>query len=485
MSRLSVMAAWPFSSVGSLTQRTARAGFWLLIGDGIGRIAGFLKLVILARLLAPADFGVMGIALLVTAWAEYFTELGFSAALIQKRGDIRPYLATAWSVHIIRGILLAVIITASASLIGEFFNEPSAVPVIQILALQTAIRGFRNPAVIYLRKELDTRREVVLRLTGAAAGLAAGVPAAFLLRNVWALVLSLLAASLVETLGSFWVRPYRPALQLEWTKAHELIRLGRWMLSLHLVGFITGHLDVLVIGKAVGAVPLGFYQMARQLTLVPLLAVGTHMHGVLFPAFASMDNDALRRLAFLRALAVTSSIAVPVAFFLTIFGDVVVQVALGPKWSGTEDLVMILAWAGTIRAIAHPASALFLAIGNPSLDFKTALPKVAILLALVYPAAQSMGTIGVALTVTAASLASLLYQLVLAARLTRIPTSELSRTFRSGLLASLPLVAWKPLSLLPSPTMTVVLAVVAMAASAAILGRSLSSALRSPLRGTS
>ena len=145
-------ARWLFETTGSLTHRTARAGLWLAIGDGCARVASILKVIILARLLSPAEFGVMGVALLVTTWVQYFSELGFTAALIHKQGDIRPYLNTAWTIQLVRSAGLTILVIALAPLVGWAFNEAAATAVLQVLAVQLLLQGLTNPAVVFLRK---------------------------------------------------------------------------------------------------------------------------------------------------------------------------------------------------------------------------------------------------------------------------------------------------------------------------------------------
>lgn len=471
-------AGWLFRTTGSLTHRTARAGLWLAIGDGCARAAGILKVIVLARILSPADFGILGVALLVTTWVQYFSELGFSAALIHKRGDIRSYLNTAWTIQLIRSAAIAGLVVLAAPLVGWAFNEASAVAVLQVLALQIVLQGLVNPAVVYLRKELDTRREFVWRAAGVVAGLAVGIPAAFALRNVWALVLSLLAAAAADTLASYWVKPYVPSLQVDWAKARELARFGRWIFSFRAVGFFTGHLDSLLVGKLLGAPALGVYQMGLQLAVSPIATVGVHLHGVMFPAFATMEDDRGRRFAFLRALAIVSSIVVPVGLFLTVFGEFVVTLVLGQAWAGAGPLIRILAWVGVMKALTIVVSAFLLATGRPDLDFRASLPKLVILALFLYPAASAYGLPGVAVVLVAGTLVAFLYQIVLLLRAVACSPRHLVRSLRGGMIGSVPFAAsWVILAvssasvpMVAALSMTVYLIVVAHALHGVLAG---------------
>ena len=471
-------ARWLFETTGSLTHRTARAGLWLAFGDGCARAAGMLKVIVLARLLSPAEFGIMGVALLVTTWVQYFSELGFSAALIHKRDDIRPYLDTAWTIQLLRSAAVAGLVVLASPLVGWAFNEAAAVPVLQVLALQIVLQGLSNPAVVYLRKDLDARREVAWRATGIAAGLAVGIPAAFILRNVWALVLALLAASIVGTVMSYWVRPYRPSLHIDWAKARELMRFGRWIFSFRAVGFFTGNLDSLVVGKLLGATSLGIYQMALQLAVVPTATFGVHVHGVMFPAFSRIEDDRGRRVALLRALAIISSIVVPAGLFVTVFGEFVVKLALGPAWAGVYPLIGILAWVGVMKAMTTVIGAFLLATGRPDLDFRATLPKLAILVLGLYPA-SAHGLPGVAVVLLAATLVGTLYQIVLLIGTVSCSPRDLARSLRGGMIGSVPFAASWVILAVSSPSVPLI-ATLALGAYLVVLAHAVHGVLAGP-----
>lgn len=445
------LASWLFETTGSLTQRTARAGLWLAIGDGCARIASVAKIIVLARLLAPSEFGVMGVALLVTTWVQYFSELGFNAALIHKQDDIRPYLDTAWTIQLFRSAGMAVLVILGAPVAGWAFNEPMAVPVLQVLALEIAIRGMANPAVVYLRKDLDTRREVAWRMAGMVAGLVVGVPAAFVLRNVWALVLSLIAATIADTIMSYWVKPYRPSLHIDWAKGRELVLFGRWIFFFRTAGFFTSNLDNLVVGKVLGATALGLYQMALQVAVVPTSTFGVHLHGVMFPAFSSIPDESTRRVALVRSLTIVSAIVIPIGLFMTVFGDLLVDLLLGRAWVGIEPVIELLAWVGVMRALMTVISAFLLAVGRPDLDFRAKFPELGILVLFLYPAIVADGIVGVALVLLLATVATLAYQLRLLLRITTFSVRDFASILRGGVLGSLPFaISWLAVVLLSS-----------------------------------
>ena len=138
-----------------LSQRVVHAGLWSFAIRITMRLMAFSRTVILARLLAPDDFGLMGIALLMLSLLTIFTQTGFDSALVQRKGDIQPYLDTAWTVRLVRGALLALLLVLAAPLLASFFNAPAATQIIRVMAISAFLSGLVNIGVVYFEKELQ------------------------------------------------------------------------------------------------------------------------------------------------------------------------------------------------------------------------------------------------------------------------------------------------------------------------------------------
>ena len=353
---------------------------------------------------------------------------------------------------------------------------------VRTLAAEILIRSFVNPGVVYLRRDLATRREVLWRSAGVTAGLVAGVPAAFVLRNVWALVLAMLAASVVETLLSYWVHSYRPALRVELAKVRELVQFGRWVSSLRVLAFIGANLPGFVVARVAGPLALGQFEMARQLAVVVPVTLGTHAYAVLFPALSDLPDDAQRRRAFLRALSMLSAVTIPLAAVLWVFGPWLIEVGLGAQWAGTEVVLQILAWTGCLRALTLPASALVQAMNRPRLAFQAGIPNAMILIALLYPSAVQFGVVGLSIVMTSAALATVLYQLMIMVRQAGVSLGAIGRAVSDGAVAALPIVV---VGLLPESGSVVTALFGVLATIASVVAMLLKSLRVSFIRSTS
>ena len=471
-------ARWLLSSAGPLQERVLRSGVWLVAGDAAARAAGMLKVAILGRLLSPSDFGLMGVAVVLLGWLDYFTQTGITAALIQWPGTIGAYLDVAWTIQVLRGVGLAAIIAAVAPLWARFFDAPGAADVIRLAALVPLLRAFVNPAVVYLRKEVDFRREVLWRLSGVTAGLVVAIPAALAWRNVWALVSSVVAAQAVETACSYLIEPYRPRLRPDPAQMRELFRLGRWFFWANVVSFVGLQLDSLGVGKILGATALGFYQMAHQLAFLPASQLGTHVQGVIFPAFSKLAAEVDLRRALFRTLTLVASAVIPVAFFMTLFADPVVVLVLSQKWRPIAPVVKALAWAGATAALTKVTGPLLQAAGRPELLVRASVQETLVLAVLLYPLTRVFGISGAALAVLIASLWLLAVQGVLVARLFGPIGRDVLRVMKAGLLCSSPFLVAAPLVPLSAPRSLWVLAAASLTAYLGILATVIRSQVR-------
>ena len=395
----------------------------------------------------------MGIAVVLSGWLGYFTETGVNSDLIRKREDIRPYLDTAWTIQILRSFGFAAILVVGAPLGARFFDSPEATPIIRAIALVAVLWSFTNPAVVYLRKELDFRREVRWRLCGVATGLVVAIPMAFVLGNVWALLLSAVSAQAAETVASYWIKPYRPRFRLDLSRARELMRFGKWVFLLSIATFLFFNADSLVVGKMLGVTTLGLYQMANRLAMLMTSQIGIYIDGLMFPAFSKLQEGRDLRRAFLRTLALTSLLVIPLGCFLGMFARPLVQVILGARWLSISATLQILAWAGVARAIMGTTKPLFLSVGKPNLAVRASFLGLVLLGLFIYPLAFTLGMTGVALAVLISALLSTGYHLLVAARLLGLTALEIGATFKLGAVGSLPLLGagfLAPSSLTPS-----------------------------------
>lgn len=385
----------------SLSQKVVAGGFWVFALRIIQRIFSFIRLVVLARLLSPHDFGLMGIALLTMGILETFSQTGLGEALIQKKGDVKRYLDSVWTLLVVRGFLLFVILLAAAPLAAHFFSAPEAQLIIQVLAFSILLGAFTNIGVIYFSRELEFRKEFTLQFAGTVADFVVAILAVLLLRNVWALVLGLLARNAACLVMSYVLHPYRPHFTVNFGRAQELLGFGRWILTSSILVFLLTHGDDIVVGRLLGVTLLGFYQMAYTISNAPATEISHLIARVTFPAYSLLqDNLPKLREAYVKVLHLTAFLTFPVTGLIFGLAPELTGVVLGEKWMPMVPAMQVLALYGGLRAIGATTGVVFMAVGKPEIMTKIEVIQLAVVTVLIYSLTMKWGITGASLAVT-------------------------------------------------------------------------------------
>ena len=390
---------------GTLSQRVVKGGFWVFLLRIVNRGVSLIRLIILARILAPADFGLMGIALLTMSTIETFTQTGFQQALIQKKEDIRSYLDASWTALILRGFILFVILYFIAPYAAIFFDAPEAKPIIQVIGFSMLFGAFSNIGVIYFRKELEFNKEFIYQFAGTLADFIVAISAVFILKNVWALVLGMLAGNIVRCLMSYLIHPYRPRLNFDLEKIKELFVFGKWILGSSILVFLLTQGDDIFVGKLLGTTALGFYQMAYKISNMPATEYSHLIATVTFPAYSKLqDNLSKLKEAFLKVLQLTAFLSIPIAGGIFILAPDFTKIFLGVKWMPMVPAMQVLALYGMLRAIGATTGVIFMAVGKPEIRTKIQSAQLVLLAILIYPLTIRWGILGASMAVTAYAL---------------------------------------------------------------------------------
>jgi len=391
-----------------LSHRVVHAGFWAFSLRIADRLFGLARTIILARLLSPMEFGLFGIAALALSALEAFSQIGFQSALIQKKGDVKPYLDTAWTVQVLRGFALAGILAASAPMVAGFFNEPRAVMLLRVLALSELVKGFTNIGVLFFQKELEFHKQFVYMLSGTLADFGVAVTAAVLMRNAWALAFGLLARSAAQVLASYFLHPYRPKPRLHTSLAREMYGFGRWIMATNIVVFLITKGANAVVGKVLGASALGLYQMAFLFSNLMATEITHVLSQVTFPAYSALqDNFASLKRAFLQTLEVTLALSLPLSVGIVMLSPEFVHLFLGKAWTPMVPALRILTVSGLIRSVLAVGGPLFKGVGRPELDFWMNALRLGSMALLIYPLTKYYGLEGTAIAVAFGSFVAL------------------------------------------------------------------------------
>ena len=419
----------PSKEHSDLYKKVLKGGFWVFALRIFTQGLSIVRLVVLARLLAPEDFGLLGIAMLLIGILETFTTTGFDAALIQKNEDIKPYLNVAWTINILRGIVLFLITFIAASFFAKLKVPTDQVDlarnIIRFMALSLLIKGFTNIGTVYFSKELLFDKRFILGALTNTSTLIVTIIIAVIYRNVWALAIGNVLGSFLGCLLSYYIHPYRPGLSFEFAKAKHLWQFGKWITAGSILSFILTQGDDLFVWGYLGITQLGLYQMAYRISNLPATEITNTISQVAFPAYSKLNGDILRlKQAYLKTLRVTTLLSFLLCLFICLFSPYAIHYLMGTKWDPIQPIVYILIFKGMIRSVGATRGPVLQAIGKPDLLLKFKLFRFFMLLFLLFPLTKYYGILGTAVAILLLCFIGQFPELYALQKLLRIRTGE-------------------------------------------------------------
>ena len=356
---------------------------------------GVISTVILARLLLPADFGIVAMATSIVFLLELINDFGFEVAIIQKPNATRQDFDTAWTLRLIltgAGAILLVLLSGPAA---DFYEQPNLQLMILLLGAGSFVESLQNIGIVEFQKELRFNKEFLLRLTVKLVTFALTVPLALLLRNYWALVAGMVGGRVTTVILSYVMHSHRPRLTLASWRA--LLGFSSWLFIGNVFFFLRMRAADLIIGKMAGAGPLGLFSVSQEIAELAKSQLVMPINRAAFAGYSkvSSDQEDLRR-RFLDVLGVASLIAFPTGLGLAAASELFIPVFLGPNWLGSIELIQILAFNTVLAAIQVNISSVYFALGRAKLSACIGMIFVGILIPLLLYLTGRFGVAGAA-----------------------------------------------------------------------------------------
>jgi len=344
-----------------------RGSVWGIAFRWTVRGLGFVNTIVLARLLTPADFGIVTIAMLIAGSIELFLQNGQSLALIRHPHPTREHYDSAWTVALMLGLVLGIAIWFAAPLASLYFHEPRAGSVIHIVAFRTMMTGLVNIGVVNLRRDLRFRANFVYYSAPSVVSFVVTIASALYLRNYWALVLGIMSQQVATIVISYVIEPFRPRLSL--AKVQEIWSFSIWTLARLVGSYLNEQVDKFAIGGISGAASMGRYEIATDIATIPTAEINAPMINTLFPVMAKLQNEHdKRRELYLQVLAWSALICVSTSLGVVLVANDLVDLALGPKWEDAKPLVPWLSLAFGLLGLSSSVYSAFDVIGRPDIS---------------------------------------------------------------------------------------------------------------------
>lgn len=356
----------------------ARGTAWVVAARMVDRSIGVISTTILARILVPADFGLVAMATAIAAILDLLGSFGFDLALIHNQKANRSHYDTAWTFNVLFGIFCAFGLIALAVPTAKFYAEPRLVAVMIVLASANFMSGFSNIGVINFRKEMNFRSEFTLLFMRRIVTFIITVTGAIILKSYWALIAGMITGSIVNVALSYWLQNYRPRFSLAaW---RELFHFSKWMLINNFLYFLIHRGTDFVIGRLNGAAALGIYSVAYEISTMPSTELVAPINRVAFPGFSKLAEPEIIADAYLKIFGMIALMIFPTGIGIAAIASPLVTTILGNKWLGSIPLIQMLAFYGSVSATQTNNGTVCLALGHVRFLTWTAISFLAVLL---------------------------------------------------------------------------------------------------------
>jgi O-antigen/teichoic acid export membrane protein len=340
------------SEAVSFRTRIASSIFWLAWSRGVLQVLSFATTLVVARILVPADYGVMALAGTLTGSVAILAEMGLGAAIIQFRDLDRREIDTCFWITMTLAIFGFAALAVSAPVIARWFATPSLADVLPVFALVLPLTACRVVSDGLLRKRLALDRVSQAEVIGVVVTLPVMLGCALAGLEVWTLVIGGLLAPAVRSAATLVYAPWCPGLRLGGKRVKEMLRFSLTTLAVKIMWGLREDSDLAVVGKITGQVTLGFYSMAKEFALLPGSKISTVVNMLSSPMMAELQtNIEAMRGALFRAVRLTAAIALPTSAGMALVADEAVWVLLGPKWKPSVPLLQLLCVYAAVRAV--------------------------------------------------------------------------------------------------------------------------------------
>ena len=369
--------------MNTLAERVFASSALLLLTRMIQRGIGLVSMLILARLLTPADFGFIAIIYVVIQFFDIVSSVGTEQYIIQKNDVNSEDLNTAWTIKLLTNGLLWLVLILSAPMVAGYFDKPGLDLALYVASLVLLINSFRNPGVILLKKNLIYGKLFRLSVIQKLVAFCVVMVVVIFNPSYWALIGGSLAASITFTVGSYLIHPFRPSPQL--CKFNEQFGFSQWMLYRSVFGFTRSQLDTILITKNFSLTDAGAFHLVKTLTYMPANDIVVPAVSPLLAAFSQAKSNTLDlALKFRVGLVVVILLIVPVCVYMILFPELIVDVFLGDQWIRAYTIFPVMAPLLLVLSVSKVYENVCLALGRAKdLFFYNVITTAILFLALV------------------------------------------------------------------------------------------------------
>lgn len=352
----------------NVSKRTLVATTWIFFGHFWAQVFRFFGNLALTRLLLPADFGLMQLVAVFMQGAAMLSDLGLSVNIMQhKKGEDPGFLRTAWTIQIIRGIIITCILLLFAMPLAVIYDAPSLAWLIPLASVNAIVEGISSVNLALFNRRLQLSKLTLLELGSQFIGVIAMVICAWYWRSVWTLLVSGFVSGIIKTIFSHVLFP-EPQMAVAWIKEHvkDIIDFGKWIFIGSMGGFLVSKLDRVVLGLYLTTTELGLYGIALAMPLAVYDLLFTLSQKILIPLYSHLSKSSLETLRFqtLKVRAALTSVALIPLYGLIILGPAIIDFLYPKIYHNAGWMLQIIAVYVSFKCITINIGPILYAVGN-------------------------------------------------------------------------------------------------------------------------
>jgi O-antigen/teichoic acid export membrane protein len=381
----------------NLKQRSVRGGAVTIVAQASKFILKFGSTAILARLLSPDDYGLIGMATVVVGFVEYFKDLGLSTATIQRAEINHQQVSTLFWINLGVSLLVALIVALLAPAIALFYHEPRLQPITLGLAINFIFGGLTVQHQALLRRQMQFTSLAKIEVISMAVGVITAIIAAYYGWQYWALVWMLMGTAISNAVGVWIACGWRPGLPSLKSGVGSMLAYGGNLTGFGLVNYFSRNLDNVLIGRRWGSQQLGLYAQAYKLLLLPIQQINNPIHAVALPTLSSLQTEPEKYSRYYyKAILLITALGMPIVGFMFAAADKVVLLMLGQQWLEAVPLFQFLIPAAFVGTFNVAPGWVYQSLGRTDRQFRIGIV-MATINTLIFLVSVNWGAIGVAM----------------------------------------------------------------------------------------
>ncbi len=404
-----------------LTQRTIKGVFWsyLTFIGGMGLTS--LTTILLARLLLPQQFGLVGYCLVAIQYLDILNTAGIDSALIARRENAEEAANGAFVANIVLGIVCYALTWLLAPAAAQFFNAPQVVPLLRVLGLSLPLSGLGLVPNTLLQRSLKFRKILISEVSRNFTKGATSIILAALGMGVWSLIWGQLAGILAGTTLGWILAGWRPTWRFNAAANRSILFFSFHIILLEIAGAVRNNVDYLLVGRILGAAALGYYTLSYRIPELLIRSLNSVVGDVSLPGLAIAGSEpGLLRTFYFGYLRYIAMFVLPMGAGLALTAPIFVPLFLSAKWNPAIIPTTLISLALGIGALGYVPGVLYKAIGRPDMLNRLALIKMPVAIAILWYATR-WNIVGVALAQIAVSLISVSMDMLIANYLLQFP----------------------------------------------------------------